>query len=442
MDYDTVSAPVVLRINPSKSSPEVMDGSDPVIVFENASLVDIENIDGSWSRVTVDSGGGVGFSGCIQTKHISHVSFTPSDIFQKDFAQLCASASSSLLVDLGYLFALARTESREFWSGDVIKAGVYRDSGASGPFQFIPSTWEGLARQVGTTLGIRLIDSVFPAKHAILAAFTIRDAISRHQITFKTVPSPAALYLYHLFGWPAATKLLAGGANERVDDLLSLAGVSDEIVQKIMNGNSSLLRTSGGMSRTLAGVLDEAAGRLQQSYQENAPLLTDAPDWWPLHIGQAADAAPWLDQARNERGQTEVPGNPSNPHIVEYLKAVGFGSDATDETPWCAGFVAWCLINSGDAKAAAIAHSLPNRSFASAWLNLENVLPGPSVGAIGITKAYSRDTTGHVGFISEVRDDGVVILGGNQRPPTGAEAICVSERFFPSSDFVGYRWPS
>ncbi|TCA08576.1 TIGR02594 family protein [Rhizobium leguminosarum] len=441
MDYDTVSTPVVLRINPSKTSPEVMDGSDPVMIFESASLVAIEVVDGTWSKVTVDTGGGVGFTGHIQRKHIAHVTYTPIDIAQKDFAQLCASACSSLLVDLGFMFALARTESREFWADDVIHAEVYRYTGASGPFQFIPSTWEGLVRQVGSALGIRLIDSVFPAKQAVLAAYTIRDAIGRHQIAFGTVPSPAVLYLYHLFGWPAATKILAGGENERVDDLLRLAGVSGEIVQKIMDGNSSLLKTSGGTSRTIAGVLDEAAGRLQQSYQENAQLLTDAPDWWPLHIGQAAEDAPWLDRAREELGQTEVPGNPSNPHIVEYLKAVGFGSDARDETPWCAGFVAWCIINSGNQQAAGVAQSLPNRSFASAWLNLENVLPSPAIGAIGITKAYSRDTTGHVGFVSEVRDDGVMILGGNQRPPTGGESICVSERFFPSSDFVGFRWP-
>ncbi|MBY3378924.1 CHAP domain-containing protein [Rhizobium laguerreae] len=445
MDVKTVRISTKLRVEPSPDGAPVIYEQNPVTLYSVHVLASVEPVAGNqeWSRVTVDAGGGAGPSGFIQSDRIVEKTLNGEQISQADFAALCASACSSFSVDLSYLLALARTETRQFWKNNIIAADVYAGHGACGPFQFMSETWTGLAKEIGGSMGIRLVDILNPSKQAVLAAYNVKDAITRHQMSFNGLPSPAELYLYHFFGWPAAIKVLGGAQTDRIDALL-LRVYEQNRVDQILAANGSLLSASG-TPRTLAGVIDEVAGRLQQSYQDNVPLLQDAPDWWPLPQApmQGGGPTPWVDVARREIGQTEKPGKTStNERIAEYLTAVGFGAGTSDETPWCAAFVAWSLINSGDAVAAATAKALPNRSFASAWKNLPKIVVGPAVGAIGITKSYSRDTTGHVGFITEIKDGGVMLLAGNQRPPGGGTPDCVCEKFFPLVDFLDFRWPA
>lgn len=434
-----------LRKEPSSESPSVIYGQSPVTLYSDHVLLSAQPVAGiaEWSEVTVDTGGGVGPSGFVLTERIVERVVSGEAISQADFAALCASACSSYSVDLSYLLALARTETRQFWTEGSIAAKVYDGDGACGPFQFQPTTWIALAKEVGAALGIRIVDILSPAKQALMAAHTVKDAIARHQNAFQgSLPSPAELYLYHFFGWPAAIKVLGGAQTDRIDALLMTVYNDNDRVKNILEQNGSLLVTSG-TPRTLAGVIDEVAGRLQQSYEANLGLLKDAPDWWPLPGGpeQGTGAAPWIDVGKKEIGQTEIPGPTGNPRIAEYLQTVGFGAGTSDETAWCAGFLCWTLVNSGDAAAAAAAKALPDRSFASAWRNLPKILVGPAVGAIGITRSYSRDTTGHVGIVMELKEGGVILLSGNTRAPGGGGPDCVCEKFFPLVDFVDFRWP-
>ncbi|MBY5399452.1 hypothetical protein HFN01_32115 [Rhizobium leguminosarum] len=443
MDVLMVNTQTKLRQAPSGDSPPVIYEQGPVILYPGIHVIaTATQHDGTWSQVNVDAGGGTGPSGFVKTGLIVEQTINGQDISQSDFAALCASACTSFSVDLSFILALARTESRQYWIGGNIDRQVYAGAGACGPFQFQPNTWLALAKDVGVGMGIRLVDVLNPTKQALLAVYTIKDAISRHQQSFMGLPSPAELYLYHFFGWPAALKILAGEQSDRIDALLANAYPGNNaLVNTILQNNASLLLASG-MPRTLAGVIDEIAGRLQKSYEDNVQLLQNAPAWWPLPQGpQQGGGAPWIAIGQAEIGQTEIPGPSGNPRIAEYLTAVGFGSGTSDETAWCAAFVAWTLLNSGDQAAVAAVKGLAKPSFAASWRNLPSVVVGPTIGAIGITKSYSRDTTGHVGFITNVTGKGVTLLAGNQRPPDGGGPECVCEKFFPLVDFVDFRWP-
>jgi uncharacterized protein (TIGR02594 family) len=94
-----------------------------------------------------------------------------------------------------------------------------------------------------------------------------------------------------------------------------------------------------------------------------------------------------LSTATGEDGQREEAGErKNNPRILEYLRSVGYlGTietskdskvmmDTVDETAWCACFVNWCLLKSGQKgyKSAKAEH----------WLKygraLDEPVPGPS----------------------------------------------------------------
>ncbi|MGV8831780.1 MAG: CHAP domain-containing protein [Devosia sp.] len=441
MEILAVTSRTKLRTTPAEESTFVMQSGMAVAVFPFNVLASSQDVGGGWSKIVMDTGGGVGPEGFLPTAKIVTKTIKGAAIEQTAFAAICAGACTSFGVDLPYLLAVARTETRTSWKDGIIAADVYRDTGACGPFQFIKSTWEGLVRELGAQFGIRLSDIIDPGKQAALAAYTTKDAMSRHQISFGGLPSPAELYLYHFFGWPTALRVLKGAQADRIDALLMTVYNDQARVNQIMSGNASLLQTSG-MPRSLAGVIDEVAGRLQQSYEQNLPLLLDAPLWWPgTSRSVGGGPAPWLDLGLAEQGQSEIPGPSGNPRIAEYLTTVGFGAGTSDETPWCAAFVSWCLRNSGDAAAADTAKNLSDRSFAKSWLGLKDVVLTPVPGSIGITKPYSTDTTGHVGIVAEVQEKGVLLLAGNQRPPGGAGPDTVCKKFIPLVDFVGFRWP-
>ena len=53
----------------------------------------------------------------------------------------------------------------------------------------------------------------------------------------------------------------------------------------------------------------------------------------------------WYNIALKERGVIELPGPRHNPRILEYHRASN-GNFDSDEIPWCASFVNWCLHSS------------------------------------------------------------------------------------------------
>lgn len=135
---------------------------------------------------------------------------------------------------------------------------------------------------------------------------------------------------------------------------------------------------------------------------------------------------PWYKIALGEIGVKEAPGpNQANPRILEYLRAVAIHT-TSDEIPWCAAFVNWCLQQAHITGT----HSAAARSF----MNWGEVLKAPKVGCIAILKR-GTGWQGHVAFYEGQKAGGRVILyGGNQKDE-------VRSSNYPVDDVLGYRFP-
>ncbi len=102
------------------------------------------------------------------------------------------------------------------------------------------------------------------------------------------------------------------------------------------------------------------------------------------------DEPAWLAVARANIGLREIPGPRHEARIVAFFKAAFAGWLHDDETPWCAAFVAYCMVQAGlpiPPKGTAVR--------ARAWADWGVPTP-PRVGAVAI---FGRRGGGHVGFL-------------------------------------------
>ena len=115
----------------------------------------------------------------------------------------------------------------------------------------------------------------------------------------------------------------------------------------------------------------------------------------------ALEEFPWMPIALSERGVKEVPGRGNNPRIVEYLHSTDLDQElaSEDATPWCSGFVNWCLEKSGFAGS--------NSASARSWLHR------------GCIAVFRRDGGGHVAFYMRSEGSEHLVLGGNQSNQVG-----------------------
>ena len=104
----------------------------------------------------------------------------------------------------------------------------------------------------------------------------------------------------------------------------------------------------------------------------------------------------WLQIAREELGQAEIPGPKSNPRIVEYLKSTDLGppDDQQDETPWCSAFVNWCIKQAGLKGT--------NSAAAASWRHWGVELED---GRLGCVVVMTRPGGNHVGFYEGENDE-------------------------------------
>ncbi len=133
----------------------------------------------------------------------------------------------------------------------------------------------------------------------------------------------------------------------------------------------------------------------------------------------------WLAEAKKHIGTKEIHGVNHNPLILSMWKTIKRGGIKTDEVPWCAAFVGFCLENVG----------IVSSRFESAksYLDWGVAQSTPCVGSIVV---FTRDGGGHVGFVvGKTAGGALLVLGGNQ----GNE---VNVRSFPLDRVSGYRWPS
>ena len=144
---------------------------------------------------------------------------------------------------------------------------------------------------------------------------------------------------------------------------------------------------------------------------------------------EAVTAMPWMPVAFAEllADVREIPGDKSNPRILEYLATTTLGGDGVgDDTAWCSAFVNFCL------RMARVAGT--NSAAARSWLAWGQA-SDPRVGSVCVLWRGSLDGwQGHVGFVLGWNGGAVHLLGGNQGDR-------VSVQSFPIGRVLGYREP-
>lgn len=138
---------------------------------------------------------------------------------------------------------------------------------------------------------------------------------------------------------------------------------------------------------------------------------------------------PWYDIARKEIGVKEIKGSKHNPRILEYHQETTLKA-TTDEVPWCASFVCWCLHMAGLRST----RSAAARSFLKLPDSTIIKLSAAVTGDIVILKRGTSSWQGHVGFYVSHTSTHVKLVGGNQ-------SDMVNESSYRVSDLLGIRRP-
>jgi uncharacterized protein (TIGR02594 family) len=134
----------------------------------------------------------------------------------------------------------------------------------------------------------------------------------------------------------------------------------------------------------------------------------------------------WLKIALAEIGVKEVLGAKNNPRIIEYHAKTSLKA-SSDEVPWCAAFVNWCLAEAGK--------NGTNSASARSFLRYgAPVLDDFKRGDILIFKRGKEPWMGHVAFYLGQTGDLFKVVGGNQ-------SNMVKISYYKKSDLIGVRRP-
>ena len=130
-----------------------------------------------------------------------------------------------------------------------------------------------------------------------------------------------------------------------------------------------------------------------------------------------------LEYAKNEIGVKEKSGSNHNSRIIEYHSHTSLGA-LTDETPWCAAFVCWCLEKAGIKST--------NSARARSYLTWGVETKDPQEGDIVVLKRSNDPSSGHVTFFIRCVNDKILCLGGNQ-----SDSVCYA--YYKKEDVLSYR---
>jgi uncharacterized protein (TIGR02594 family) len=139
------------------------------------------------------------------------------------------------------------------------------------------------------------------------------------------------------------------------------------------------------------------------------------------------DETPWMTWLRENIGQKEVPGQKSNPFILDmfnYTSLKGHDLSNYDSTAWCAACLNAALVKTG--------YLGTNSAAAASFDTYGTGLLSPRYGAILTLSSESRR---HVTcFVERAGEDHFLCIGGNQRD-------MIRPSLFPKSSVVSIRWP-
>jgi uncharacterized protein (TIGR02594 family) len=117
-------------------------------------------------------------------------------------------------------------------------------------------------------------------------------------------------------------------------------------------------------------------------------------------------------------GECEIAGAEANPMIVAMLQTctnLTPAEQSSDETAWCSAFVNYCVAISGGQGT--------NNALASSWNWWGTSTETPKMGDIAV-----KSDNSHVGIVSEVSGDQILLLSGNM-------GDSVTEEWVSKSDF-------
>ena len=122
---------------------------------------------------------------------------------------------------------------------------------------------------------------------------------------------------------------------------------------------------------------------------------------------------------------TEVPGEQHNLTILNFFNEIGHTWVQTDETAWCAAWVAYL------AKINGIEYS--EKLDARSWLNVGQNIPNPAPGDIVVFWRKSlTDWRGHTGLYMGQEHGHIHCWGGNQNNQ-------VNIKTYPINRLLGFR---
>lgn len=150
------------------------------------------------------------------------------------------------------------------------------------------------------------------------------------------------------------------------------------------------------------------------------PQVAEAPQF----PAQTSSESGWMEVAKQELGQKEIPGAGSNPRIEEYHKTSTLGSKA-DSVPWCSSFVNFCITKSGLTGT--------NSALARSWVTWGQEIPSFVPGCVVVLER-GESPKGHVGFYVGMDGNNVKLLGGNQ-----GDAVSIAS--FDSARVIAKRLP-
>jgi uncharacterized protein (TIGR02594 family) len=334
-------------------------------------------------------------------------------------------------------------------------------SEAVGPLQVSPGEWkkfiaDGNELQVGYGLH-DYDDYLMQVWGAGFTAYTDGKAVTKAKQdngigsdTDPPLPSYLEIYLTYLTSSAKAAVALADAAasaqdqgqqaaadanpekGSKLNDFLKAkGGLSDADIATLFKSRSKFTGTNDANSKTVGEFVSAVTDALNTALADALALIEKhAPEaLFPVGSGKA----PWFDVAKAElqRGVKEP-----DSRILEYFNAIHFSTNTT-KTPWCAAFVSFCMLKSGNQKVAA---SVPNQAPARAatWRDWGETLPLnstdiPQGAVVVLSPTEKNDSSGHVSFFVRGDKNSVTLLGGNQ-------SDAVKESTYSRSRMVAIRW--
>lgn len=386
------------------------DSAEHVLILGPADVLTklAEQGGGVWWNMQLANPGVAPVAGWIKAELLAPLGGGLTPLNLQDFVAQAEDSARVRGVNRDYLLAVAEIESGI--------ANKERDQPPGiGPFMFGEAVWSSVVNR-HPELQVQVHDRANPQMQAIVAAQLTKDNQDALAASFepKRLPSGAELYLAHWLGSACAVAVLRAGTSAAIGDPIRIhySGASDGQAEfdRLVKAYDKRLRNNGAfrtVAEVMTGIEDELNSAATAALAKASPFLklsTHAP-------GPIQGEPPWLGIARTEfaRGITEFPGNSANPEILKYFDFTRLET-RTDETPWCAAFVAYCVGKAVDPTATKGTFS----ARAADWLQWGFATGRPVIGSVAVTKPLSANSSGHVAFV--IGEDGthIQLLGGNQ----------------------------